>query len=75
MTNELLKEAIYAVALKDKLSQYPYGCFTQLYYNYIKNLVLELGKEWPTPFLVNIILHYYAVCLLTNCVFISILLV
>jgi hypothetical protein len=30
MTDELLKEAIYAVALRDKLSQYPYGCFTQL---------------------------------------------
>lgn len=38
MTNELLKEAIYAVALRDKLNQYPSGCFTQLYFNYIKNL-------------------------------------
>ena len=38
MTNELLKEAIYAVALRDKLNQYPTGCFTQLYFNYIKNL-------------------------------------
>ncbi len=38
MTNELLKEAIYAVALRDKLNQYPSGCFTQLYNNYIRNL-------------------------------------
>ena len=38
MTNELLKEAIYAVALRDMLNKYPSGCFTQLYYNYIKNL-------------------------------------
>lgn len=38
MTDELLKEAIYAVALRDKLNQYPSGCFTQLYFNYIKNL-------------------------------------
>jgi hypothetical protein len=38
MTNELLKEAIYAVALRDKLNKYSSGCFAQLYYNYIKNL-------------------------------------
>ena len=38
MTDELLKEAIYAVALRDKLKQYPSGCFAQLYFNYIKNL-------------------------------------
>ena len=38
MTNELLKEAIYAVALRDKLNQYPSGCFALLYNNYIRNL-------------------------------------
>lgn len=38
MTDELLKEAIYAVALRDILNKYPYGCFIHLYYNYIKNL-------------------------------------
>lgn len=38
MTNELLKEAIYAVALRDQLNKYPSGCFAKLYYNYIKNL-------------------------------------
>ena len=38
MTDELLKEAIYAVALRDQLNKYPSGCFANLYYNYIKNL-------------------------------------
>lgn len=38
MTNDLLKEAIYAVALRDMLNKYPYGCFAQLYYNYIRSL-------------------------------------
>lgn len=38
MTDELLKEAIYAVALRDKLNQYPTGCFANLYNNYIRNL-------------------------------------
>ena len=47
MTNELLKEAIYAVALRDMLNKYPYGCFTQLYYNYIK----KLDPKWDGTFI------------------------
>ena len=47
MTDELLKEAIYAVALKDKLNKYPYGSFAQLYYNYIKNL----DPKWDGTFI------------------------
>lgn len=47
MTNELLKEAIYAVALRDTLNKYPSGCFAQLYYNYIKNL----DPKWEGTFI------------------------
>lgn len=46
MTNELLKEAIYAVALRDKLNKYPYGSFAQLYYNYIKSLEPKCDKTF-----------------------------
>ena len=46
MTNELLNEAIYAVALRDKLNKYPSGCFAQLYYNYIKNLEPKCDKTF-----------------------------
>lgn len=46
MTNELLKEAIYAVALRDMLNKYPSGCFTKLYYNYIKNLDPKGNKTY-----------------------------
>lgn len=52
MTNELLKEAIYAVALRDMLNKYPSGCFTQLYYNYIKNL----DPKWDGTFI------FYQLC-------------
>lgn len=47
MTDELLKEAIYAVALRDTLNKYPSGCFAQLYYNYIKNL----DPKWVGTFI------------------------
>ncbi len=47
MTDELLKEAIYAVALRDTLNKYPSGCFAQLYYNYIKNL----DPKWEGTFI------------------------
>lgn len=46
MTDELLKEAIYAVALRDTLNKYPSGCFAQLYYNYIKNLDPHCDKTY-----------------------------
>lgn len=47
MTNELLKEAIYAVALRDMLNKYPSGCFIQLYYNYIK----KLDPKWDGTYI------------------------
>lgn len=47
MTDELLKEAIYAVALRDTLNKYPSGGFAQLYYNYIKNL----DPKWEGTFI------------------------
>ncbi len=38
MTDELLKEAIYAVALRDTLNKYPSGYYAQFFHNYIKSL-------------------------------------
>lgn len=44
MTEELLKEAIYAVALRDKLNKYPYGAFGDLFMRHLESLDLKSDK-------------------------------